>query len=460
MNLMTFIRILVARWFTIAGIAVLAIAVAAAVIFQTPKSYTATTVLIVDSRGQDPVSGQSLPQRTISGYIATQSDIIRSRNVALKVIEQENLANDPVLQRKFRAARGEDTPTTSWLLSYLNSRVGVAPRRDSTVLDLTFNSQDPALAARLSDAFAKAYLQTNLELRTDPARQVTTWYDQQLTALRETLVDRQNALSTYQEEHGILASPDRLDLETARLNDLSGMLMAVQGERLDHQSRSQQLSASSLTDLPSHVLENPQIQRLSTELAQAQARLTDVGAQLGSNHPQYRQADREVTAARSQLNAALKLIGGNMRSTVQLSQAREEQLKAELDAQKEHVMQLGRIRNELKLLQQEVDNAQTAYDAALARSTQTLLESRSALTDVAILTTASVPSRPTHPKPALTLLLATAFGLLLGTAVALCREWMDRRVRGPEDLEASLGLPVLALIPAERSRWSKRELAS
>jgi polysaccharide biosynthesis transport protein len=121
------------------------------------------------------------------------------------------------------------------------------------------------------------------------------------------------------------------------------------------------------------------------------------------------------------------------------------------------VLQLNRNRNQLTLLRQEVDNAQAAYDAALARASQTKLESRIALTDVAILNTAAVPSKPTEPKPALNLVIATMLGLLLGTAVALCWEWIDRRVRSGEELEASLGIPVLAYIPLERN-WPKREI--
>lgn len=460
MNLESLFRILWARWLTIVSITLLAVFVAAVVTFQTPRSYTATTELIVDSRGMDPISGQSLPSRMMASYIATQADIIRSRTVAQKVIEQHALLEQPAILREFRAASDDEQISTGWVFWYLKNGLIVSPRQDSSVLDVSFKARDPELAATLANAFANAYLQTNLELRTDPAKQVTGWYDDQLEHLRSTLVEKQNALSAYQEEHGILVTSDRFDLETARLAELSSMLVAAQGMRLDNQSRNQQLAGSSGAELPAHVLENPEIQRLSAALAQAQSRLADADAQWGTNHPMHRQARREVDGLRTQLNNAIKLIGGNVRSNTELSQAREEQLAAELAAQKEKVLQLNRIRNELTLLQQEADTAQVAYDAALARATQTRLESRSALTDVAILNTAGVPSRPTHPKPALNLILATAFGLLFGTALALGREWLDRRVRSASDLESHLGIPVLASIPSEHKRWSKRELTS
>ncbi|ARU27799.1 chain length determinant protein EpsF [Cellvibrio sp. PSBB006] len=457
MNLAALLRILSARWITIAGLTLIAVVVAGVVTLQTPKSYTAATELIIDGKGQDPISGESLPARMLSGYIATQADIIRSRNVANKVIDQLNLIEEPALQPEFRAASTEPLPSRGWLLYYLKTGLAVTPQRDSSVLSISFKARNPELAARIADAFAQAYIQTNLELRIEPAKQITQWYDLQLASLRENLVDRQNTLAAYQEEHNIIASSDRLDLESEKLAELSSMLLVVQGQRLDEQSRSKQLDGSKPGALPEHVLTNPQVQKISDELSQAQARMAEIGSQVGSNHPQYRQAQREVDALQTQLQRTLKLVGGSLRSSVELSQSREEQLKAEVAAQKEHVLQLNRNRNQLTLLRQEVDNAQAAYDAALARASQTKLESRIALTDVAILNTAAIPSKPTEPKPALNLLIAMVFGLLLGTAVALCWEWIDRRVRSGEELEASLGIPVLAYIPLERN-WSKREI--
>jgi uncharacterized protein involved in exopolysaccharide biosynthesis len=184
--------------------------------------------------------------------------------------------------------------------------------------------------------------------------------------------------------------------------------------------------------------------------------LSELATQVGENHPQYRQALSEVDALKKQMNRMLELISGSLQSSVELSQAREDQLKAELAAQKELVLQLSRNRNELALLKQEADNAQSAYDNALARTAQTRLESQIAATDVAVLNSALVPSRPSSPKPlAMTLLLACIAGVLLGVALALSWEWLDQRVRSLLDLEQGLGLTVLAQIPAELSGTEK-----
>lgn len=455
MNITAFIRILMARWQVIVAVTGIAIMLAIAVTMITPRTYTATTELIVDGKGQDPVSGQLLPARLLSGYIATQADIIRSRNVANKVIDLLQLTDPTAIpasfRREFAQLKTDAHPSRPVLLAYLNDGLVVMPKRDSSVLSIAFKARDPELAAQLADAFAQAYIQTNLELRIEPAKQITAWYDQQLAALRENLIEKQNSLSAYQEEHNILVSSDRLDLENAKLAELSSMLIAAQGERLTSQSRSNQVSDTKSGALPSQVMDNPQVQKLSSDLALAQARLTEQATLVGENHPLYRQTLGEVTGLKRQLQHTISLVSGSLRSSVELSQTRELQLEAELAAQKERVLQISRNRNELTLLKQEVDNAQSAYDAALARSSQTQLESRVALTDVAILNKAAAPTQPTAPKPAMTLILATLTGLLLGAALALCWEWLDRRIRSSEDLEQGLGLAVLAYIPPPKT---------
>ncbi|MDF3012860.1 MAG: chain-length determining protein [Cellvibrio sp.] len=454
MNLTTLIGILLARKWVIIATTLAAILAAVTLNLLTPKSFTAATDLLVDGRGLDPISGQSQPTRLTGAYLATQADIIRSRNVASKVIETLALAENPAMIKAAKLT-GEAKSDQRRMLGFLAQGLIVTPKRDSSVLTIAFQARNPELAAQLADAFAQAYMYTNLELRIEPAKQTTEWYNHQLTGLRNDLIDRQNALSTYQEEHNIIATSDRLDLESAKLEELSSMLIAVQNERLNSQSRSDQIANTKRGQLETRALDNPQVQKLATDLAQAQSRLTELATQVGENHPQYRQALGEVDTLKRQMNRMLELISGSLQSSVELLKAREDQLKTELARQKDLVLQLSRNRNEINLLKQEADNAQAAYDAALVRAAQSRLESQIAATDVAVLNSALVPSRPTSPKPLMTILLACIAGLMSGIAIALCWEWLDQRIRSVLDLEQGLGLTVLAYIPADMSATHK-----
>lgn len=441
-------RIFLARWRTIAisvGVAVLAAALVTALL---PRTYTATTDLIIDIKDQDPITGQAMQtNRVLASYIGTQTVIIQSPTVARKVISELKLTSNADLAKQLHFKEDEASRQGA-IMAYLDHGLSVIPAQNSSVFSIAFSARDPALATQIANTFAQVYMKTNLDLRIEPAKQINQWYDEQLSSLRETLVEKQNALASYQDEHDIIASSDRLDLESTKLAELSSMLIAAQGERLNNTSLNDQLTNGIRGGIPAQAWENPQVQRLSGDLAQAQARLSDLAGKVGENHPQYRQAQSDVDSIKAQLQQVVRSLSGSLKSSLELSLTREEQLTAELAAQKERVLQLSRTRNELNLLKQEVDNAQTTYDQALGRSTKTKLESRIAQTDIALLNLAEVPGKPSSPKPSMNLALALIAGFLFGTALALGQEWMDRRVRSATDLEQGLGLPVLAYLPS------------
>ncbi|MDY6922256.1 MAG: chain length determinant protein EpsF [Pseudomonadota bacterium] len=448
------IRILLARWWVVALCVLTFVVAVGSYTLLLPKTYRATTELLVDNQRQDPVSGQNLPSQRLSSYMATQAEVIRSYNVTRKVIQQLELAQRADIQQRYQTATDGEGNFNAWLESFLSARLQVSNGSGNNVLTIAVQSTDPILAAELANGYADAYMETILELRTEPAKRISQWYDQQLAELRNRLRDAQQALSNAQQEHGIVAVDERLDLETQRLQELSTLLVKVQGQRLDNQSR-QQPSGGDGSRLSTTALNDPLIKELRAKLAAARAKLTELSTQVGQRHPQYRQAQQEVMTLEEQLDQNLELITGSLRSTTEQSKDFEQQVAAELAAQKQKVLQLNRTRDELSLLKQELDNAQSAYNAALDRASHTQLESRLALlSEVAVLNIAHPPSLPSSPRLGFNLVLAFCSGLLIGLGLALVWEWLDQRVRSGADVERRLGVPVLATIPGPTGGWS------
>src|SRR5205814_2250747 len=152
---------------------------------------------------------------------------------------------------------------------------------------------DPAFAAAVANAFAQAYIEASIELRTDPARQYARWFGEQDKALRENLEKAQARLSEHQQTYGIVASDERLDSEVTKLNDLSAQLTVIQGQAAE--ARSKQRSGSASSTLP-EVVQNPLIQTLKTDIARQAAKLQEVAGNLGKNHPQYQRMESELAS--------------------------------------------------------------------------------------------------------------------------------------------------------------------
>ena len=168
---------------------ILAVTVAATVVISLllPKVYKASTALVLNTKGVDPVTGMSLPVQMMSGYVVTQADIIRSKSVALKVVENLRLADNPAVQQQFADSVKGNTDLTikEWLANLLLAKVDIEPARDSSVLTINFQGSDPKFVAAVANAFADAYMQFSVQLKTDPAQQASGFINTQIKLLRE-----------------------------------------------------------------------------------------------------------------------------------------------------------------------------------------------------------------------------------------------------------------------------------
>lgn len=396
MNFQQFLTILLAR----KRIALLALAVTVlttlAVSLYMPKSYKATTTLVLNYKATDPVSGMTLPAQLMPGYMATQVDILTSRNVSLKVVDMLGLARNPTAIEEFREADKGEGDIRVWLADALAQKLDVKPSRESSVIDLNYESQDPKFAAALANAFADAYIQTNLQLKIEPSRRAAEWFNDQVKSLRDSLAKAQDKLSAYQRDKGIVSIDERMDVENARLAELSTQLVAAQAQTYDTSSRQKQINSGKRLD------------QLSSEVKSAQQR--------------------------------------------------EESIRAALAAQKARVLKINQQRDELGILQRDVANAQKVMDMAMQRFSQTSMEGQANQSEVAVLNPATPPMEPSKPKILLNLLISIFLGTLLAVGCALLAEMLDRRIRAPEDLALGLDLPVLGVIAAgpRRKIWRRR----
>src|SRR5450830_431014 len=170
MNFTQFLLILKARSKIILitfGLTVMATLVVSLIL---PKSYTATTSLVLNYKGMDPVTGLALPALLMPGYMATQIDIITSRNVAIKVVGQLKFAENPAAQEQFNNATQGKGDIKAWFADQLLKKLDVKPSRESSVIEISFNGADPDFAAAVANAFAVAYQQTNIQLKVEPAQ--------------------------------------------------------------------------------------------------------------------------------------------------------------------------------------------------------------------------------------------------------------------------------------------------
>jgi chain length determinant protein EpsF len=464
MTLHQLLRVLLARKWVVVAMVIVGILVAIAVnTFFSPK-YRAATTVVVDYKSMDPVTGAMSPP---PGYLATQIDIIQSHRVGLKVVRKLRLSDNPIAKQQFIQATGGRANIEDWLADLLINKLDVIPTRDSGVITIRYTSQEPEFAAIIADAFAKAYIETNLELRVDPARDTATWFDDQIKALRENLSNAQAKLSAYQRQKGFSATDERADVESSRLAELSAQLAAAQGAASDAIARVKQLDdflarGANPANLPD-LLSNPLLQTMKGGLSQSEARLEMISSQLGGNHPDVQKMRADITAQRQKLKDEIGNVSAGLKNGLRVADRRVDELRNAVATQKAKMLELNKGRDDMSVLIRDVESAQRALDAASSRFTMEHLQSRSSQANVMVLSAAVPPLYPRFPKTTLNLALGILAGGFLGLNLALLIEVLDRRVRSPEDVKDMFSVPVLCVLqrsgklPAIRQiPWTRR----
>jgi len=449
MNFYQFLQILRGRHKLILLTLAVTVLTALTVSLVQSKVYKSTTSLVLNYRGIDPVNGMALPAQLLPGYLGTQVEIISSKNVALKVVDELKLDQGAEVKAQFLEATKGHGSIRDWLAGLLLKNLEVIPSRESSVIEISFKGADPKFAAAVANAFASAYQKTGVQLKAEPLKKMSGFFNDQARLLRQNLEEAQNRLSKYQQEKGIVNADTRMDVETNRLNDLSSQLVLAQSQMLEATSR--RTGALGSAGQSPDVVSNSLIQTLKAELARAEARFSQSTQSLGRNHPQYLAAQAEVGKLRAELNAQTSAISQSVANNARILQQREAELRSAFNLQKSKVLELNRARDEITMLAREVENAQRAYDTTTQRFNQTSLEGQANQTDVSVLNVAVPPIKPAGPNVLLNTLLATLLGAALGIAIGVLAEMADRRVRTVNDLVEVLDAPVLGVID-----WGRR----
>lgn len=455
MTFQQFLLILRARRLAILLTFIVVVGTTVAFSLLLPKKYTASTAVLVDVKTPDPILGALMPGMMAPGYMATQIDIIQSDRVARRVVRMLKIDENPSARQQWQEETEGKGSIEAYYADLLGKQLDVKPSRESNVINISYKSAEPQFASAVANAFAEAYIDTSVELRADPAKQYAGWFDAQSKGLREQLESAQMKLSKFQRDNGIVNADERLDVENARLQELSSQLVAMQALRTESSSRQAQ---SGNTETLPEVLQSSLVQGLKADVARQEAKLKDLSSQYGPNHPQVLRAVAEGQALRIKLDAEIKRVAGSVGTNARVNVQREAGIRASLEAQKRKVLAIKQQRDELAVLQREVENAQKAYDLTAQRLVQTNLESQTQQTNIVVLNPAVEPVEPSFPKIPLNIVVSAVLAIMMGVGLALLLEIFNRRVRSSQDIVEYLGLPVIGYLDAHDARKSRSRL--
>jgi chain length determinant protein EpsF len=424
-----------------------------------PRNYVAATQILVNGSEEQSMAAtaRGMSARERAGYMQTQLDLINSARVAKRVVRDTKYLQQPGVREDYERATGGRGTIEDWAADGLLRKLKV-DNSASNLITISYSSDDPKFSADIANAFAKAYVDTALELRTEPSREAAAWFEDQLKGLRANVSQAQTKLTAYQKEKGIFSTEERADIENTRLAEISNQLLIARNATYDAQTRHKHATeylsgnasagANSADSLP-EVMSNGAVQAIKSELIRAETRLEQSAGDLGPNHPQYVRNVAEVEGLRAKLALEMKKVVAGLSNSALQSRKREEELKSAYQAQQERMISMRDARVELAVMTRDVENAQRTYDSALQRWLTSKVDSRAQGTNLSVLSPAIAPLEPKSPKVGLVTGLSVLIGGLLAAGVVFLLETLDRRVRSRSDLETRLAVPTLGRL----SKW-------
>jgi uncharacterized protein involved in exopolysaccharide biosynthesis len=266
-------------------------------------------------------------------------------------------------------------------------------------------------------------------------------------------------LAELQKKTGLVSSGNKMQsLESTKMAELSGQLVMTESQSADTQSKTKHIGDG---DTLAEVMQNPVILNLKSEIIRQEGRLQEASLNLGKNNPQYQAMETQIASLKQKMADETRQILNSISTANRVNMQKKSELKAAIESHKQQVIEDLSERDQIAVLERDVESAQRAYDTVVQRYTESNLQSQSSQTNIAVLTSASEPTVRASPKLSINLLMAIFVGTLLGVGGAIVAEMLDQRVRSAELLGSATGVPVLVQFsndskPLDVKKWLQK----
>ena len=483
------------RWIVLTVFVVVVLTAVVYAFTQTPI-YEARARLLIEIGNPNVVEFQQVLEEDAyynSDYHATQYELLRSRSLVRQTLDELDLWNDPAFLGMTESTEFSVTAAISGAVGTVTSLVAqgirlvlpapapmtgdaseweqdeeslaesgaigvflggfaAGPVRSTRLVDISYRSAYPRLAARVINTHADIYINQNLEFQFLTSQDATDWLGEQLTDQRRAVEESEAALHRYRREHDAVSLEDRENIVVQRLAELSAAHTRAKTEVIARESTYRQLEAiasdpDAIDALPA-VVSNRFIQEVRAEVASLHRQRAELSENLGARHPEMIKVQSAIVVAEAGLQIEIDKVAQSVRNEFLSAQAQERSLARELDLQKNEALAMNEMGIGYGVLARDVESNRQIYDSLLQRAKETGVSAELRSSNIRVVDRAEVPGAPISPRKQLILLIAMLTGGMGGIGLAFFFEYLDNRIKTPEDLKTHLGLPSLGLVPA------------
>jgi capsular exopolysaccharide synthesis family protein len=437
-----------------------------------PRYIASATVLIEQETDQIIENTDLAPAvsyQDAERFLQTQLDVIQSRALAARVLEEQNLSDDPVfydavgsvlpedddLEGRYVQAGGIEALRRDTALDLLQENLSVSLPVDSRLAEIRFESSDSVLSTRIVNSFAENLIESNLGRKFDSSSYAREFLAQQLLEARQRLEESERDLNQYSRAAGLIRvagqgqnadQENTLSVTNDSLVQINLAASQATANRVAAQEQWRSIASAPVLSVP-QVLANPAVQGLIRQRSETQAALAQERARHLDEHPTV----QALIAQLQQLDAQVQDVGASIKRSVYLD------YQAALDREQALKGQVGELRSaalneqdqgvQYNVLKRVAETNRSLYDTLLERFNELNATAGATSNNISLVDRADVPRVPSSPNLPLNMALAMLVGFVIAGGFVFVREQFDDTIRVPEDVEAKLGLTLLGLIP-------------
>ncbi len=438
--------------------------------------YTATVHIGLDNRqvrALHDVSMLSDAPPADSAEIESQVEVLRSEKLGLTVVKQLNLSQNPafaelpstwmgkswesILATFGMAPHNRANDADPYLarqltaLTKLDSALTISRVGRTSVLQVAYTGLDPVRAAEIVNTYADAYMSDQLNSRIEATRRARSWLKQRSEELRELSIDADLAAQKFKADNNLLSTKGIL-ISEQQFNEMTTQLVneKVRTTQAETQYRRiKKIIDDHETDAAvSESLADPVISELRTKYLDAAKRFSDLEERkLDPTHAAVVILKNSMAEYSRLLFQELGRVAQSYRNDYEVAAARSKVLADNLEHQQRVAIAANDAQAQLRQLEQKAESYKTLYQTYMQRYQEAAQQESFPMTDSHIISPASPPLAPSHPRKSIALAASLVLGALAGFGFGLIRELKDRVFRTAQQARNELGVDVLGLIP-------------
>ena len=469
-DLREYLRILVKHRWMILSIVAAALVLGAVITLMKTPLYTSTVRLQIDRNAAKIVQGGDVtPEATDQDeFMGTQYELLKGRAMADRVASALNLGEDSTFFRPrqfsiigfveglFGSApapadqRGDRADRENAAANVILANRGVRQIVNSRLVDIGYSDPDPSRAQKIANAYADAFIASNLDKRFEANSYAKTFLEDQLQQLKLRLQESDKALLDFGQKEEIVQTNDKAsiaDLNLAAANVALGHLVA---ERIKNEQQWKQLVSATAINLP-QLLSNPVIEGLRTKLSALVTEYQQKLSKFKPNYPDMVQLKQQIDEINRELAIEVNTLKDSYKAAYEASLDQEAQMKSQIETLKLQVLDLQKRLIQYNILKREADTNRSLYDGLLQRFKEVDIAGGVGANNVFVVDKATWPDAPSSPLMSRALLISLMLGLAASLGMAFLLERLDDTLKSPEEVEQALGYAMLGIIPKARS---------